>query len=109
MVRMGREKPNMMRRSIMSTKVMKWICNILKEASKEQPRLVTKDLSNVNVTGESKWHSDIFRVSLVSSSKGDINVTVPRRSKDTVLFKRCIVASFPEGETESPTISHIKR
>ncbi|KAG5614785.1 hypothetical protein H5410_014609 [Solanum commersonii] len=65
--------------------------------------------SRIKVLGESKWHSDIFRVSLVSSSKGDINVTVPRRTEDTVLFKRCIVASFPEGETESPTISHIKR
>lgn len=42
----------------------------------EQPKLIKKDLSNANVVGESKWHSDIFRVSLVSSSKVDINVTV---------------------------------
>ncbi|KAF3619877.1 hypothetical protein FXO37_33506 [Capsicum annuum] len=138
---------NMMRRSTMSTKVLKWICNTLKEASKgekmairrcseffctrkanewqiheyyisswagktsnhysiipeiavnagwneiafkierfiqrfnhslltEQLRVIKEDLSYATVAGESKWHSGILRDSTVTSSKGDINVTV---------------------------------
>lgn len=62
----------------------------------EQLRPIKKDLSYAHVAGESKWHSDVLSDLTVTSSKADFNFTVSPGTKDTGLFKRCIVASFLE-------------
>lgn len=164
---------NRMRRSNMSLKIMRWICNILKEASRdekstirrwktkenlsevfctrksneygrymsilslhglersviiipelalnagwkeiafkierfiqcsnhktlaEHSRFIKEDLSCASVAGESKWHSNL-RDSTIAADKGDIRISLPPGVKDTGLYKRCLVASFEEGET----------
>ena len=43
------------------------------------------------------------------AGKGDIRISLPPGVKDTGLHKRCLVASFEEGEIEIPSLSYIKK
>ena len=45
----------------------------------------------------------------ISYGEGNLQVTETLGSRDTGLFKRCIVGSFDEGETQLPSLSDIWR
>ena len=45
----------------------------------------------------------------ISYSEGNLQVTETPGARDTGLFKRCIVSSLNEGETQLPSLSDIRR
>ena len=45
----------------------------------------------------------------ISYSEGNLQLAEAPRARDTGLFKRCIVGSFDEGETQLPSLSDIWR
>lgn len=75
----------------------------------EQTRNSKSDLSYARATTESKWHLNTLGESSITCNEGDLHITDSPGARDTGLFKRCIVGSFKERESELPSLSNIRR
>lgn len=73
-----------------------------------QPKHFKKDLSYATAAGES-WISNTSGETKISYSERNLQLAEAPRARDTGLFKRCIVGSFDEGETQLPSLSDIWR